>query len=89
MPTRRCVSQFPWCVHGTYLHQLDYEWRDLESLTIPDSMKFMSISEAFFRELYNFDNEFDVHCFWGLSHFALTILSLPTSNADADHTSQS
>lgn len=77
------VESFPRVYSGD-IQLLDDEWRRLPAVQIPDSLRYNDNAEKFFKELYDFTAKPSGSSFRTLSEFALNILSLPTSNADAE-----
>lgn len=75
--------EFPRIFSGNY-QQLDDEWRNIENVVIPEAMRQIRNPEHFFKELSTLTDEFGDLYFTVLPLFALTILSLPTSNADVE-----
>lgn len=66
------------------LQQLDDEWRNLPNLNIPENVKTQNNPEVFFEWLSTLKSDKGTPIFKSLPVFALRILSLPTSNADAE-----
>lgn len=64
--------------------QLDDEWRRLPNICVPDNVKIKNNPEVFFKWLSTVKDEDGNLLFTLLPRFALSILSLPTSNADAE-----
>lgn len=64
--------------------QLDDEWRQLPNICVPDKVKEQNKPEVFFKRLSTVKDEDGRLLFTVLPEFALTILALPTSNADAE-----
>lgn len=75
--------EFPRIYPNNY-QQLDNEWRNIENVMIPDSIRQIKNPEYFFKELSTLTDEFGDAYFTLLPKFALTILSLPTSNVDVE-----
>lgn len=76
------VTSFPRIYTDVQL--LDDEWRGLDSVTLPTNVTSTTSAELFFTELYKFENYEGETCFRRLSEFVLSILSLPTCNADTE-----
>lgn len=64
--------------------QLDNEWRNIENVMIPESIQQIRNPETFFNEISTLTDEFGNVYFNELPKFALTVLSLPTSNVDVE-----
>ncbi|XP_064082991.1 uncharacterized protein LOC135199007 [Macrobrachium nipponense] len=64
--------------------KLDDEWRSLDFVSVPDEIRHEKNIEEFYKGLGNLKDDEGHVMFSALSNFALHILSLPTSNADAE-----
>lgn len=64
---------------------LDNEWRNLGSMPIPQRLKECDIGKVkLYKKLKNVQDNAGVQIFNNFATFALQVLSLPTSNADAE-----
>lgn len=77
------VSEVPRIYNGN-VQDLDAEWRRLPDVELPLDLRQTNNSEQFFRGLRTLTNENGEPMFSVLPQFALNVLALPTSNADAE-----
>lgn len=71
------------CIHVPDIHKLDNEWRDLYVTPFPPDMANCDILE-FYKKLSQITDNDGVYQFNVFCNFAMHVLSLPTSNADAE-----
>ena len=77
------VTELPRVYQGNK-QELDDEWRSLPNLDVPENVKCQNNPEVYFKWLLDLKNEEGTPSFNLLPLFALNILALPTSNADAE-----
>ena len=87
MPTLSDLATEVPRIYAGNLKKLDYEWRHILNIPIPQEIKESNNAEAFFLYLCRLRDENGQLEFTVFPQFALNILSLPTSNADAERIS--
>lgn len=84
MPTMYDLAREVPRIYSGDFQKLDDEWRHIPNLDIPEDIQASNNAETFFLYLANVKNGDGEPEFKILPTFALNILSLPTSNADAE-----
>ena len=83
MPTLLAFVETVPRIYKGNIQDLDNEWRNLDTISIPGELKAEMCIIDFYRKLGDI-KENDVHQFKNLSKFALQIVALPITNTDAD-----
>ncbi|XP_064093748.1 uncharacterized protein LOC135206265 isoform X1 [Macrobrachium nipponense] len=84
MPTVSTLAAEVPRIYSGDIEQLDYEWRHLPNIEFPENLKASSSLEELFIYISKLRDENQELEFKLLPTFIFSILSLPTSNADAE-----